>query len=355
MNLVQTLPPGPIDIIGDIHGEYEALKNLLYHLGYDDIGRHPDGRFIVFVGDFCDRGPDSPAVLTLIQKLVKFNKAMAVLGNHEINLIRGDAKDGSGWYFEEYYEKDILKYTNFKKVDEKDKSQIIEFLKSLPIALERGDIRIVHAVWDKNQIDCIRNVQSGDLINSYLMWDKLAKLSAEKFVAGMKEEASAWEHGLDSFSFEPPSFPAHGAYSSTLQMENPIKVLTAGVEKPGKLPFYSNGRWRFAERVQWWNQYFDDVPVVIGHYWRKFQSLSSYKSSRLDPDLFENYPPASWHGARGNVFCIDFSVGGRFSSRNKDNQNCNDFRLAALRWPENSVYFDNGDILPTSNFKNFMI
>ncbi len=67
--LIQSLPPGPLDIIGDIHGEFDALNSLLQHLGYDQDGEHPNGRTLIFVGDFCDRGPDSPAVLTLVERL----------------------------------------------------------------------------------------------------------------------------------------------------------------------------------------------------------------------------------------------------------------------------------------------
>ena len=70
MSLIQSLPDGPLDIVGDIHGEFAALQSLLEHLGYDEDGAHPEGRSLVFVGDFCDRGPDSPAVLALVQALV---------------------------------------------------------------------------------------------------------------------------------------------------------------------------------------------------------------------------------------------------------------------------------------------
>jgi len=56
MSLIQALPAGPLDIVGDIHGEYEALCSLMAHLGYDPQGKHPDNRTLVFVGDFCDRG-----------------------------------------------------------------------------------------------------------------------------------------------------------------------------------------------------------------------------------------------------------------------------------------------------------
>ena len=48
---IQTLPNTPLDIIGDVHGEFTALQALLHHLGYDATGYHPEGRTLVFVGD----------------------------------------------------------------------------------------------------------------------------------------------------------------------------------------------------------------------------------------------------------------------------------------------------------------
>ena len=77
MSLIQPLPAGPLDIVGDIHGEYDALCGLMRHLSYDVNGNHPEGRTLVFVGDFCDRGPDSPAVLALAQNLVESGRAVA--------------------------------------------------------------------------------------------------------------------------------------------------------------------------------------------------------------------------------------------------------------------------------------
>ena len=70
MSLVQTLPSGPLDIVGDIHGEQAALLQLLRHLGYDARGNHPEGRSLVFLGDFVDRGPDSPGVIGIVHQLV---------------------------------------------------------------------------------------------------------------------------------------------------------------------------------------------------------------------------------------------------------------------------------------------
>ena len=93
--LFQTLPAGPLDIIGDVHGEWAALQALLHHLGYDEQGRHPQGRKLVFVGDLCDRGQDSPAVLDWVTQAMAAERAWAVLGNHELNLLISDPKDSS--------------------------------------------------------------------------------------------------------------------------------------------------------------------------------------------------------------------------------------------------------------------
>ncbi|MGO3131925.1 MAG: metallophosphoesterase, partial [Alcaligenes sp.] len=58
--LVQALPTGSLDIIGDVHGELEALQRLIQNLGYQEDGSHPEQRSLIFVGDYCDRGPNSP-------------------------------------------------------------------------------------------------------------------------------------------------------------------------------------------------------------------------------------------------------------------------------------------------------
>src|SRR6478736_1962043 len=87
---------GPFDIIGDVHGCFPELKELLQKLGYElnwEGGKlatfaHPQNRRLIFVGDFVDRGPDSPAVMKLVMRLVELELAMAVIGNHDDKLMR---------------------------------------------------------------------------------------------------------------------------------------------------------------------------------------------------------------------------------------------------------------------------
>ena len=86
---------GPFDIIGDIHGCFTELKELLeklgYQLQYDEENRaidaiHPEGRTPIFLGDLCDRGPATPAVLRLVMGMTKANHAICVPGNHDEKL-----------------------------------------------------------------------------------------------------------------------------------------------------------------------------------------------------------------------------------------------------------------------------
>ena len=93
----QSLPDTPLDIVGDVHGEFDAFQSLLHRLGYRDDGFHPRGRRLVFVGDLCDRGPNSPAMLAWFKQTYERGWAWMVLGNHELNILADDPKDGSGW------------------------------------------------------------------------------------------------------------------------------------------------------------------------------------------------------------------------------------------------------------------
>lgn len=44
---IQRIYDAPIDIIGDIHGEIDALQNLIQILGYDRDGNHKENRKLI--------------------------------------------------------------------------------------------------------------------------------------------------------------------------------------------------------------------------------------------------------------------------------------------------------------------
>jgi protein phosphatase len=96
---------GPFDIIGDVHGCFDELVDLLRTLGYRvDADRRnatpPAGRRAIFLGDLVDRGPGVAAVLELVMTMVEAGAALCVPGNHETKLLRRlhghDVKLGHG-------------------------------------------------------------------------------------------------------------------------------------------------------------------------------------------------------------------------------------------------------------------
>ena len=60
MPLLDTLPDSAVDVIGDVHGEIDALESLLDALGYPPTGRPPAGRTLGVAGALVDRGPARP-------------------------------------------------------------------------------------------------------------------------------------------------------------------------------------------------------------------------------------------------------------------------------------------------------
>jgi protein phosphatase len=84
---------GPFDIVGDVHGCFDELAELLTALGYEvsadgATAAHSGGRKAVFVGDLVDRGPATPAVLRLVMGMTAAGTGLSVSGNHEAKLVR---------------------------------------------------------------------------------------------------------------------------------------------------------------------------------------------------------------------------------------------------------------------------
>lgn len=140
---------GPFDIIGDVHGCAGELVQLLGVLGYAvrvDGGRitttAPPGRRAVFVGDFVDRGPDSPGVLRIVMAMVEAGQALAVAGNHDDKFLRWlkgqDVKLANG------LERTAEQY---EAVSEDERERVRAFLDRLPsyLWLDEGRLVVAHA------------------------------------------------------------------------------------------------------------------------------------------------------------------------------------------------------------------
>ncbi|MEM3955516.1 MAG: metallophosphoesterase family protein [Candidatus Bathyarchaeia archaeon] len=83
--LIFILPKGEAIIVGDIHGDLESLKHILYESGF--LNKALDGRdvYLIFLGDYGDRGEYSPEVYYVILALKNLfpEKVILLQGNHE--------------------------------------------------------------------------------------------------------------------------------------------------------------------------------------------------------------------------------------------------------------------------------
>ncbi len=342
----QTLPDGALDIIGDVHGEMAALQSLLQHLGYDETGAHPQGRKLVFVGDLCDRGPDSPAVLAWFKQAYDAGHALMVLGNHELNALVHEPKDGSGWFFPEREAKDALNYAPWQTLPQQQRPALEAWLAQQPLVLERADLRIVHAAWLPERLAELDAAFGEPLVTQYRRYDAelVAQVENAPWYADYLNEQAQYSEAAENPHALPPPMPATARYELERSRLHPIRALTSGAERLADAPFYAGGRWRFTARSAWWAHYHDAPAVVIGHYWRSWLPQPSA------PHREDLLPEAgnAWHGARHNVFCVDFSAGARWRARKKGaDPAASPFRLAALRWPEKTLMFDDGETSDT--------
>jgi hypothetical protein len=163
-----------VDIIGDVHGNPGRLVSLLDRLGYVRTAgrwRNRDGRKIVLVGDYVDRGQDSRTVLELVHQLCEDGVALALAGNHDTNWIafcmrtpegRLDPRsawaerDGSheraatdGRWCRPHTEKNVKQHgETLRSFDDAESYEAaVRRLLSLPLWLELPGLRVVHAAW----------------------------------------------------------------------------------------------------------------------------------------------------------------------------------------------------------------
>ncbi|NUH38896.1 metallophosphoesterase [Streptomyces samsunensis] len=105
--LAQDEGPGPLYVVGDVHGYHEELREALAAEGLIDAkGNWSAGNArLWFLGDFTDRGPDGIGVIDLVMQLSAEAAAAggyckALMGNHELLLIGakrfGDTPVNSG-------------------------------------------------------------------------------------------------------------------------------------------------------------------------------------------------------------------------------------------------------------------
>ncbi|MBF0454726.1 MAG: symmetrical bis(5'-nucleosyl)-tetraphosphatase [Magnetococcales bacterium] len=116
--------------IGDLHGCFPELKRLLAKIAFN-----PHQDTLWFVGDLLSRGPDSLGCLRFIRHLG--NRAVAVMGNHEVRAIMGLSGNGTRAFHD---------YMDFF-AEAPDRAELYGWIRSLPLIHrdQRLGFTMVHA------------------------------------------------------------------------------------------------------------------------------------------------------------------------------------------------------------------
>jgi hypothetical protein len=258
------------DIIGDVHGQYYKLVGLLRHLGYElyqDTWKHP-GRTAIFVGDLIDRGPDQVQTVELVRRMEAIGAARCILGNHEFNAIAwatGDPDDPSKWLRDHDKPGNLEQHQAFLvEVEGTPKHQeILRWFKSLPMWLDYGDFRVVHACWHQASIDKLQSICGPH-----------QRLSEELIRRGCRK--GTWEFAALETVCKGPEVklpPGISFNDKGGKVRHEVRVRwwqddlstyrKAAIGPPGDMKIIPNE----PMPAEWQSHPYAGPPVIFGHYW----------------------------------------------------------------------------------------
>ena len=204
------------DVVGDVHGYYDALHRLMLQMGYVYNGGqhrffHPEGRKTIFVGDYIDRGTENVKTVRLVRNMTQFGNAHAIMGNHDFNAVMMTIPHPD--YPDEFLRRHSASNLRQQKtyLDEvrgnpKLHQEMTDWFKSLPVYLQIDKINVVHASWYPTGIDYLTRAghldERGCLTDSgwYAAGDKHSD-SHEYFdvlLKGLKEDIPKNAEFIDS-------------------------------------------------------------------------------------------------------------------------------------------------------------
>ncbi|MGC1331393.1 metallophosphoesterase [Pseudomonas sp.] len=279
-------PARSYDLIGDVHGCAHTLEHLLDTLGYRKQGgiwRHAQ-RQALFLGDIIDRGPRIREALHIVHDMVDAGQARCIMGNHEFNALGWctAAPPGSGKQFVREHTPrharligETLAQFEQYPADWKD---FVQWFYDMPLFIDAGRFRLVHACWDTSMIELLRGqypdgcidehfVQAAAVPGSFAcnVFDRLLRGTDMRLPDGMTLtggdgltraffRTQFWEDDPQTYGdivFQPDALPADVA-STPLSSSQKNNLLRYGLDEP---------------------------LLFVGHYWR------SGRPSAIRPNL----------------------------------------------------------------------
>lgn len=181
-------PARSYDLIGDVHGCAHTLERLLDALGYKRQGgvwRHAQ-RQALFLGDIIDRGPRIREALHIVHDMVDAGQARCIMGNHEYNALGWNTpalpESGKQFVREHTPRHGRLIYETLTQFEQHpgDWHDFLEWFYELPLFLDAGRFRLVHACWDPRLIEPLRKHHPDGCIDEHFIQ---ASAEPESFAA----------------------------------------------------------------------------------------------------------------------------------------------------------------------------
>jgi hypothetical protein len=261
------------DVIGDVHGQAGKLQALLRRLGYSERNgawRHTEpSRTAVFVGDYIDRGLEQIETLEIVRRMVDAGTARAVMGNHELNAIAWvTPKPGGkpGEYLRAGKERKRPQHQAFLDAVGEGSAkhmEYVEWFKTLPLFLDLGEIRVVHAWWHPPHLALAGSrADEGVLLNDELLHSIHDSASPES--KAVQEMCKGMEVDLPSgCRFTDKDGVSHGNVRLKWWDTSARSFKDAAIGPPAAIEFVPDLPLP-AELPMGLDS---DVPVFIGHYW----------------------------------------------------------------------------------------
>jgi Calcineurin-like phosphoesterase len=258
------------DVIGDVHGEFDKLVQLLSHLGYsesDGAWGHPS-RTAIFVGDLIDRGPKQLETVDLVRAMVESGGAQCILGNHEFNAIAWATPDpeDSGKFLRDHHKPgNREQHQAFLDVVEGTRKQrdITDWFKTLPLWLDLPGLRIVHACWHEESMDILRPVLGPNQTlteEAILLGSRQGNRIYEALEVVCKGPEVALPPGI---SFADKGGKVRHEVRVRWWQEDLSTYRTAAIGPPDDMAMMPD----VALPEEWKAHPYSGPPVLFGHYW----------------------------------------------------------------------------------------
>jgi hypothetical protein len=260
----------PFDVIGDLHGQYDKLVSLLSALSYVESGgawRHP-GRTAVFLGDLIDRGPGQLETVGIVRSMVEAGSAICILGNHEFNAIAWVTPDPArpGHFLRDHHKPgNREQHQAFLDVVEGTPRQkdITDWFKTLPLWLDLGGLRVVHACWHQESMDVLSPLLGPN-----------QTLTDETILLGSRQEHPVFEalevvcKGPEvplpiGFSYEDKGGKVRHEVRVRWWQDDLSTYRKAAIGLPGDMAMIPD----VPLPEEWKGHPYSGPPVLFGHYW----------------------------------------------------------------------------------------